>query len=45
MIGLIIAASFHFHFIALAVNVIDRRGPSNEKHCHLQPNKTKVKLY
>ena len=30
MIGRIIAAAFHFRFMALAVNVIDRRGPSNE---------------
>ena len=45
MIGLIIAASFYFYFIALAVNVIDRHGPSSKKHRHLQPNKTKVKLY
>ena len=45
MIGLIIAAAFHFRFIALAVDVIDRRGPSNEMRCRLQPKKTKVRLY
>ena len=33
MIGRIIAAAFHFRFIALAVDVIDRRGPSNESKC------------
>ena len=30
MIGCIIAAAFHFCFIALGVDVIDRRDPSNE---------------
>ena len=28
--------------MALAVDVIDRRGPSNKMQCHLQPKKTKV---
>ena len=28
-----------------AIDVIDRRGPSNEIHCRLQPKKTKVTLY
>ena len=30
MIGWIIAAAFQFHFVALAVDVIDRRDPINE---------------
>ena len=30
--------------MALAVNVIDRRGPSNEMCRQLQPKKTKVRL-
>ena len=40
-----IAAAFHFRFIALAVNVTDRRGPSNEMRRQLQPKNTKVRLY
>ena len=40
-----IAAAFQSCFMSLAVNVIDRRGPSNEIHHQLQPKKTKVKLY
>ena len=32
-------------FMALAVNDIDRRGPSNEMNLQLQPNKTNVMLY
>ena len=28
--------------MALAINVIDRRGPGNKIHCQLQPKKTKV---
>ena len=31
--------------MAYAVNVIDRRGPSNEMRRQLQPKKTKVRLY
>ena len=31
-------------FMALAINVIDRRDPSNEMRHQLQPNKTKVRL-
>ena len=31
--------------MALAVDVYDWRGPSNEMHCQLQPNKTEVRLY
>ena len=42
MIGRIIAAAFQFRFMALAIDVIDRRDPSNEMHRQLQPNKTKV---
>ena len=45
MIGLIIAVAFHFRFIALATEIIDRRGPSNKMHRQLQPKKTKVRLY
>ena len=30
MIGRIIAAAFQFSFMALALDVIDRRDPSNE---------------
>ena len=45
MIGLIISAAFQFCFMALAVDFIDRRGPSS-KMCHqLQPKKTKVMFY
>ena len=43
--GLIITAAFQFHFMAPAVDFIDRRGPSNEIHRHLQPKETKVTLY
>ena len=42
MIGRIIAAAFQFRFMALAIDVIDRRDPSNEMRRQLQPNKTKV---
>ena len=38
-------AAFQFRFMALAVNVIDRRDPSDEMHRLLQSNKTKVRLY
>ena len=31
--------------MALAVNAIDRRGPSNEMHCQLQLKKYKITLY
>ena len=31
--------------MTLAINVIDRHGPSNEMRRHLQPKKTKVRLY
>ena len=31
--------------MALAVNVIDRRGPSNKTRRQLQPNRTKVRIY
>ena len=39
------AAAFRFRFIALAVNVIDRHGPSNKMRRQLQPKKTKVRPY
>ena len=45
MIVRIIAAAFQFRFMGLAIDVIDRRDPSNEMRHQLQPNKTKVKLY
>ena len=35
MIGRIIAAAFQFHFMALAIDVIDRRDPSNKIRCQL----------
>ena len=38
-------AAFHFRFMALAVDIINRRGLSNEMHCQLQPKKTKVRPY
>ena len=38
-------AAFQLCFIALVVDVIDRRGPSNEIRRQLQPKKTKVRLY
>ena len=43
MIGRIIAAAFQFRFMALAIDVIDRRDPSNEMRRQLQPNKTNGK--
>ena len=45
MIGRIIVATFHFRFMALAIDVIDRRDPSNEMRRQLQPKNTKVRLY
>ena len=45
MIGRIIAAAFQFRFMALAIDVINRRDPSNKMHCQLQPKKTKVSLH
>ena len=45
MIGRIIAAAFQFRFMALAIDVVDRRDPSIEMRCQLQPKKTKVGLY
>ena len=38
-------AAFQFRFMVLAVDVIDRHGPSNEIRRQLQPKKTKVRLY
>ena len=40
MIGRIIAAAFQFRFMALAIDVIDRRDP--EMRRQLQPNKTNI---
>ena len=45
MIGRIIAAAFQFRFMALAIDEIDRRDPSNEMHRQLQPNKIKLRPY
>ena len=45
MISSMIAAAFHFPFIALAVNVIDGHSSSNEIRRQLLPKKTKVRLY
>ena len=42
---IIIVAAFQFCCMALAVDLIDRRGHSNEMHRQLQPEKTKVRLY
>ena len=42
MIGRIIAAAFQFRFMVLAIDVIDRRDPSNEMRRQLQPNKTNL---
>ena len=36
---------FSVPFIALAIDVINRCGPSNELHHQLQPKKTKARLY
>ena len=38
-------AAFHCHFMALAVDVIDRLGPSNEMRRQLQPKMAEVRLY
>ena len=38
-------ATFQLRFMALVIDVIDRRGPSIEMCCQLQPKKTKVWLY
>jgi len=35
-------AAFQFRFMALAVNIIDRHGSSNQMDHQLQPKKTKV---
>ena len=43
MIGRIIAAAFQLYIMALAVDVIDKYGPSNEMRHQLQLNK--VRLY
>ena len=39
------ATGFQFRIVALAIDVIDRRDPSNEVRCQLQSKKTKVRLY
>ena len=45
MIGRIIAVAFQFRFMACAIDVIDRRDPSNKMHRQLQPKKTMVRLH
>ena len=42
MIGLIISAAYHFHFMVLGGKVIDRHGPCNGMHRQLQPRKTEL---
>ena len=55
MIGIIVAVTFQFSFMACAIDVIDRhdpgnemrrqwRDPGNEMCRQLQPKKTKVRL-
>ena len=38
MINLIILFAFQFQLMALAIDIMHRRGPSNEMHCRFQPN-------
>ena len=38
-------AAFQFHFMALAINVMDRRGFNNEMRSQLQLKKNEVMLY
>ena len=38
------AAAFQLRFMALAIDVFDRRGPSNEMSRQLKPKKAKVRL-
>ena len=45
IIGRMIAATFQFRLVALAVDVIDRRDPSNEMRRQLQPQKINGRLY
>ena len=37
--------NFQFQFMALAVDAINWRGPSNKMHLQLQPKKIKAMLY
>ena len=39
------ALAFQLRFMALAVDIIDRCGRSNEMRCQLKPKKAKVRLY
>ena len=39
------APAFQLCFMAFAIDVIDRRGPSNEMRRQLKPKKAKVRLY
>ena len=41
----ILSEAFQFHFMALAVDVINRRGPSDKMRRQLQLKKNKVMLY
>ena len=40
-----IVAAFMFRFMALAIDVIDRRGPSNTIRCQLQPKNPKIRRF
>ena len=45
MIGWLLPPASQFQFMALAVDIKDGHGPSNEMHHQLQLKKTKVTLY
>ena len=45
MIGLLIAATFQFYFMALAIDFTDRHGHSNKTCCQLQPKKWVCCIY
>ena len=36
-------AAFQLRFRAVAINVVDRHGPSNKMRCQLKPKKAKLK--
>ena len=38
-------AAFQLHFMVLAIDAIDRHGPSNEMRGQLKPKRAKVRLY
>ena len=39
------AAAFQLRLMAFAVDIINRRGPSNEMRRQLNPKKVKIRLY